>query len=133
MNISDIYTAEELNEMLRIIASFTLLFFATTVGNFTRNLMFSIINPLRENIGMSLFSGFIAFGINIKYGDDMSLAISFLICVLIGFFTPSFKSWFKDKTILKFFIKAYRATSTVTDNILQNIDEKLDDDDTKED
>lgn len=64
-----IYTTEELYNLIKLVSQLIMLIMSTSVGTFTRELLFPKVNTVRENIGLSLVSGFIAFGILTRYSE----------------------------------------------------------------
>jgi hypothetical protein len=119
------YTPEEINEFIKLITKLVLLVFGTSVGTFTRELLFPDSNTLRQNIGLALVSGFIAFGVMLRYSDVLTLEYSFLICVFLGFFIPVFKNWFKGKKIFKIIFRAWNKTADIATNVMTEVGNEL--------
>ena len=126
MSDLNIFTPEEINDILVIIVKIAIFVFTTSVGTFTRELVFPEENTAKQNIGWSVLSGFIAFGIATVFLKDVSLACSALICFGLGFFTPSFHTWFKDKTFFKIAVRSLNRATETSQVILEEVERELD-------
>lgn len=119
-----IFTPEQINEGIKFSVNLFLLILGTSVGTFTRELIFPKQNNFGENLGFCLFSGITVFGILLRF-PTLSLEYSFLLCFFIGFFLPSFKNWFKDKQIFRMIFKIASVTKSTTDAVIETISEEL--------
>lgn len=126
MNIYDIYGPEQVAEVIKLIVDFSVLVVATSVGNFARGLLFSSENSFKQNVGLSLISGAIAFALTLKFAENITIPIGFLICFGLGFFIPSFKDWLKDKTLAKIIAKAALKSSDLATSVLEEVSHELD-------
>ena len=119
-----LYTPEEINSAIKLVTELVLFIFATSVGTFTRELLFPEKNTFKKNLGFGIIAGFIAFGIMLKF-QGLTLELLFLICVGIGFFIPAFEHWFKDKIIFKLILRIINKTSNITSTALEEIEKEL--------
>ena len=119
-----LYTPEEINNAIKLVTELVLFIFATSVGTFTRELIFPKKNTFKENLGFGMLAAFIAFGVMLKF-PGLTLELLFLICVGIGFFIPAFESWFKGKKIFKIILKIINKTSNITNTTLEEIEKEL--------
>lgn len=119
-----LYSAEELNQGIKIVTELVLLIMATSIGVFTRELIFPSKNKFGKKIGFAILAGFIAFGIMLKF-TGITLEILFLICIGLGFFICTFEGWFKDKKILKIILRIIKNTKTTLDSTIEEIDKEL--------
>ena len=120
------YSVEEINAILRLVTELVVLIFATSVGTFSREMIFPDDNKFKQNVGLTLLASFIAFGITLKFEEHMTLPRTFLLCVGLGFFTPAFKEWFRDKKIFKIVGKIIKSTSDVTSSIVDEVSDEID-------
>lgn len=127
-----LYTPEEINELLKVFTSITMLTFATSLGTFSRELIFPKTNTLSENIGLAFVSGFIAFGLTLRYGDILTVEKSFVLCTFLGFFLPVFKNWFKGKKIFKILFSVLNKTSDIASTAIDEINKELEKEEDKD-
>lgn len=133
VGIMGLYSAGEINMVLKLISELISLILITSIGTFTREMIFPKENTFKQNIGLALMSGFVAFGINVFFQEMMTLAYTALICFASGFFVPVFKDWFKGKTFFKIFTRVLKNTSDATSTIIDEVDKELHKDDKEED
>ena len=94
-------------EILKILAD--VLFYSVIggLGVSTHDLFFPKNNCLRENIGFTIVSGFIALGLTVLIPDNIYFNILLVISIFAtGFLVPNFKSWMSGRKILGILIKA---------------------------
>ena len=120
------YTPEEINAFIKLVTELVLLVVGTSIGTFTRELIFPKHNTLRQNIGLALVAGFISFGVMVKFEDKMTFEYAFLICVSLGFFVPLFKNYFKDKKLFKILFHAWNKTNSLASNVATGVAEEID-------
>ena len=119
------------NEVIAIFKLFMDLFgfiVFTSIGVFTKELIFPEECTKRENFGLAILAGIISFAISVFYHEQLTVAgetAMFLLSVTIGFFISSFKNWFKDKTFFRIISKAIKNTNMATTSILDEIDKEL--------
>ena len=120
----DLFSPEELNNLIKLVLNLSLLILGTSVGIFTRELIFPKDNSFKENVGLSLVAGIIAFGVSIRF-PNITLEYGFLLCFILGFMLPLFKDWMKDKTLFRIFFRAVKKTSDLKDNLIEEIDKEI--------
>lgn len=125
-----IFTPEQINQGIQFVVNLFLLVLGTSVGTFTRELIFPKDNNIGENIGFSVFSGITVFGILQRF-PDISVEYSFLICFFLGFFLPSFKDWFQGKKLLRILTRVFKQTKSMKDAVIDSIAEELDNQENK--
>lgn len=126
ITITDLYSPDEINNILKLVTELFMLIFATSIGTFTREMIYPKEHTFKQNIGFSLIAGFIALAVTVQFEDKLNLAYSFLVCVGIGFFIPVFKGWLKGKKLFKIITKAINKTTSVTSNLLEEVEKELD-------
>lgn len=126
--LTGIYTPEEVNAVLELIIQFSILVFATSVGTFTREMIYPDENTFSQSIGLLLLSAVIAFAVTIKFNEEITIAYTFLICVASGFFVPAFKDWLKGKTLFQLLLRILKGMKNATDSAVDELDKKLEDD-----
>ena len=125
MEETQIVSPEEINEILRFIAVYLSLFLGTSVGTYTKYMLFPSDNKFKQWVGLAALSSFVALRICLHLGDTLSLAGTFLMCVSVGFTVPSLKSWFKGRKLLKIALRAFVKTNDLTSNLLDEVGDEL--------
>jgi hypothetical protein len=118
------YSPEEINAIIKIVTKIVVLMFATSAGTFTRELIFPKTHSFGQNMGLTFASGFIVFGILLRF-PELSLEYSFLVCVGVGFFVPVFKDWLKGKKIFKILFSVLSKTSDIASTAIEEINTEL--------
>ena len=70
------------NEILLTITVVIILISGTAIGLFTRELIYPSKKGFLYYLGLSMLSGFVAFGIKL-YLTDLSVPLTFLLCVVL--------------------------------------------------
>ena len=120
-----LYSPEEINAAIKMVTSLGILVLATSLGTFTKELLFPKMNTFRQNIGLVLVSGFVALWVVVRYEDVMSVESVFLMCVALGFFVPGFKDWLKGNKIFKILFSIANKTSDVASIAIEEIHKEL--------
>ena len=120
-----LYSPEEINAAIKMVTSLGILVLATSLGTFTKELLFPKMNTFRQNIGLVLVSGFVALWVVVRYEDVMSVESVFLMCVALGFFVPGFKDWLKGNKIFKILFSIANKTSDVASTAIEEIHKEL--------
>lgn len=120
----ELLNPEDVNAFIKLIAELVLLIFGTSVGTFTRELVFPKANTFKQNVGLSLISGFLSFGILLKY-PSLSLEYIFLMTVSIGFFVPVFQDWFKGKKLFKILFRVLTKTADMASTTISEVHAEL--------
>jgi len=120
-----LYSPEEINAAIKMVTSLGILVLATSLGTFTKELLFPKMNTFRQNIGLVLVSGFVALWVVVRYEEVMSVESVFLMCVALGFFVPGFKDWLKGNKIFKILFSIANKTSDVASIAIEEIHKEL--------
>lgn len=127
-----VFSPEEINAVIELVLKFITFVFATSVGTFTREMIYPQENTFKQNIGFSLLSAIVAFGLSIllenrlpKEDHNLALAYIFLLCVAVSFFLPAFKDWLKGKNIFRIIARILKKTNDLTTTIIDEVDKEL--------
>ncbi len=123
--IMGLYSPAEINNILKLVSELFSLIIITSVGTFAREMIFPKENTFKQNVGLSLIAGFIAFGVNIYYAEMMTLAYTALLCFALGFFVPAFKDWLKGKLIFRLGSRILRKAKDATTAVIDEVDDEL--------
>jgi len=127
--LTGLFTPEEINTAIRIVTEFAVFIFATSVGSFTRGLVYPDENNFKQNLGLTFLATLISFTLNQIFKETITMAFTFIMSASLGFFIPAFKNWFKDKTLFKILFNVLRKTSDTTTTIIEEVGKELDKDD----
>lgn len=120
-----IYSPEELIFAIRVVAKFVGLFFACSIGTFTKGAIHPEENTPKQSLGFSVLAAAIVFYLSLIFDTSSVFIFGLLTSILIGFFLPSFKNILKGVRVFRVLVKAFSHASTVKDNIIKGIDEEL--------
>ena len=112
-----------------MIAEYMILVFATSVGTFSREMIFPRENTFRQNVGWSILSGMVAFAITQSLKNSITIAFTFMLAFAMGFFLPVFKDWISGKKIFKIAIKILKGVKSAGESALDEIEKELSDED----
>ena len=127
-----LYSPDEVNAIIRLLAEFCTLLFGTSVGVFIREMIFPKQNTFRQNLGFSILSAVVALWLTVYFHNSLSLAYTFVLTVATGFFIPTFKDWFRGKKIFRIIINAVKGASGMSDSIINEVDKELKKEEKKE-
>lgn len=120
-----IFSPEEINELLRFLSVYLSLFLGSSIGTYTKCMLFPSKNNFKQWVGLAILASLISLKIYLML-DETSLPQIFLVCTTVGFVTPAFKSWFKGKKLVKIFINAFKKTNDLTSTLIDELGESLD-------
>lgn len=113
-----LYSQNELIAIFSLLIDLFIFVCATSIGVFTKELIFPKENTKKQNFGLAILAGIISFALTVIFKDQLTLAgeaVIFLLSIAIGFFIPSFKSWFGGKLLFKILFKGFFKNSVITE------------------
>jgi len=122
------YSPDEINATIKIVLGYALLVCATSLGVFTRGMIFPAINTAKQNIGYTLLSASISFAIMTIFYSSMTMGIMFVLSIFIGFFLPAFSKLLEGTRLVRALGRAFKKTNSFKDNLIDEIDKELKDD-----
>ena len=97
------------------------------IGVFVNELINKQDNVFRENIGLTIISGFLSLGVSLIIPqNEIFLYILVLSTFIIGLGIPHFKFLLKEGRIFKIFFKGYKNAKSVQSSIEKEIEKELD-------
>lgn len=124
-----IYNSEEIITALRIVVKFLFLIFANSIGTFTRGVIYKNENTMQQSWAFAILAAIIALWILTIYEDKSSFVFGLLISIPIGFFIPAFKNMLKGIKIIKVLLKAFSNASTMSDNVISELEKEMESND----